>query len=421
MHHFHYRSGELHAEDVPLRLIADEVGTPTYVYSKATLVRHFRVMTEALAGADSLVCYAVKANGNLAVLQLLASLGSGFDIVSVGELRRVLLAGGDPAKIVFSGVGKRDDEIAAALQCRRTDGETGILCLNVESAEELARIERVAAGLGVRAPISIRVNPDVDAKTHKYIATGLQTSKFGVAMDQAPELYRFAAQSAHLRVVGVDSHIGSQILELAPLVEAVEKVLALVLRLREQGIAIEHLDIGGGLGIAYRDEKPAAPQELGAVVTAMARAHGLRLLCEPGRVIAGNAGVLLSRVLGQKDNGDKHFVIVDAGMNDLLRPALYDAWHTIQPVLTAGRPERKVDVVGPVCESGDFLAQDRMLEDVAAGDLLAVMGAGAYGMSMASTYNSRPRAAEVLVDGAHFHVVREREAEADLWRGEHLL
>lgn len=415
MHHFHHRDGELHAEDVPLQRIADEVGTPTYVYSAATLTRHYQVMDAALQGVDHTICYAVKANGNLAVLQLLARLGSGFDIVSVGELRRVLLAGGDAAKVVFSGVGKRDDEIAEALR-------VGVLCLNVESAGELERIERVAETLGLRAPISLRVNPEVDPKTHKYIATGLRTSKFGVAMEVAPELYRKASNSKHLRVVGVDSHIGSQILELAPLIEAVEKVLGLVERLRAEGITLEHLDIGGGLGIAYRDETPVTPHELGSLVTAMARAHYLKLLVEPGRVIAGNAGVLLTRVLGEKSNGDRHFVIVDAAMNDLLRPALYDAYHAIQPVVeVAGRPDRVVDVVGPVCESSDFLAQQRQLPVVEPGELLAVMGCGAYGFSMASTYNSRPRAAEVLVDGAHFHIVRERETVEDGYRGEHLL
>jgi diaminopimelate decarboxylase len=414
MHHFAYKNGELHAEDVPLQRIAEDVGTPTYVYSTATLTRHYRVMDEALAGVDHTICYAVKANSNLAVLQLLARLGSGFDIVSAGELRRVLAAGGDPGKVVFSGVGKRDDEIADALRA-------GVLCLNVESAGELARIERVAGQLNLRAPISLRVNPEVDPKTHKYIATGLRTSKFGVAMEIAPQLYREAARSPHLRVVGVDSHIGSQILELAPLIEAVEKVLGLVEQLRVGGITLEHLDIGGGLGIAYQDETPVTPHELGHLVTAMARAHDLKLLVEPGRVIAGNAGVLLTRVIGDKTNGDRSFVIVDAAMNDLLRPALYGAYHAIQPVLQADRASVLVDVVGPVCESGDFLAQQRELPGVRTGELLAVMGAGAYGFSMASTYNSRPRGAEVLVDGDRYHVVRERETVEDGMRGEHLL
>ncbi len=415
MHHFQQKNGELHAEDVPLSRIAAEVGTPTYVYSRATLVRHYRVMDQALAQAPHTICYAVKACSNLAVLQLLASLGSGFDIVSLGELRRALLAGADPQRIVFSGVGKRDDEIAEALQA-------GILCLNVESVGELARIERVAQALGVRAPISLRVNPEVDARTHKYIATGLRTSKFGVAMADALPLYRRAAVSEHLRVVGIDSHIGSQILEVAPLIEAVEKVVQLVDQLKAEGISLAHLDVGGGLGIAYRDEEPAPPAELGAAMTALANSRGLHLLVEPGRVIAGNAGLLLTRVLGKKSNHDKHFVIVDAAMNDNIRPALYGAWHGVVPVVEhEERPRLPVDIVGPVCESGDFLAQDRELGALEPGELLAVLGSGAYGFSMASNYNSRQRPAEVLVHGASFTVVRAREPLEDLWRGEQLL
>jgi len=415
MHHFDLRDGVLHAEDVALPELAAAVGTPAFVYSRATLTRHYQVMDAALQGVPHTICYAVKANSNLAVLGLLASLGSGFDIVSGGELQRVLRAGGDPAKVVFSGVGKRDDEIAAALRAR-------ILCLNIESAGELARVERVAAGLGLRAPISLRVNPEVDPRTHKYIATGLRSSKFGVAMADAAALYRQAAASPHLRVLGIDSHIGSQIMDVAPMIEAVEKVLVLVDALRADGIVLEHLDIGGGLGIAYRDESPAAPAELGKRMVELALGAGLHLLAEPGRVIAGNAGLLVTRVLGQKTNGTKHFVIVDAAMNDNIRPALYDAWHAIRPVVPSlSAVERVVDVVGPVCESGDFLALDRSLPELADGDLLAVFGCGAYGFSMSSNYNSRPRAAEVMVDGAAWTVVRERETVADLWRGERLL
>jgi len=415
MHHFQQKDGALHAEDVPLSRIAAEVGTPTYVYSRATFVRHYRVMDEALAKAPHTICYAVKACSNLAVLQLLASLGSGFDIVSLGELRRALLAGADPQRIVFSGVGKRDDEIAAALKA-------GILCLNVESEGELARIEAVAAGLGLRAPVSVRVNPEVDAGTHKYIATGLKTSKFGVAMGDALALYRRAAASRHVRVVGIDSHIGSQILEVAPLIEAVEKVVQLVDQLKAEGIALSHLDVGGGLGIAYRDEEPAPPAALGAAMTALANSRGLHLLVEPGRVIAGNAGLLMTRVIGKKANHDKNFVVVDAAMNDNIRPALYGAWHGIVPVIDHDlRPVYRVDVVGPVCESGDFLAQDRELQDVEPGELLAVLGCGAYGFSMASNYNSRARGAEVLVHGSSYSVVRRRESVEDLWRGEQLL
>jgi diaminopimelate decarboxylase len=414
VNHFQHRNGALFAEDVSLEAIAEAVGTPTYVYARATLERHFRVVDDALAGCPHLVCYAVKANSNLAVLQVLARLGSGFDIVSGGELQRVLAAGGDAGRVVFSGVAKRDDELAEALRA-------GILCLNVESAGELDRIERVAAALGVRAPISLRVNPEVDPKTHPYIATGLQTSKFGVAMAEAAELYRRVAASKYLRVVGVGSHIGSQILELGPLLEAVDKVLELALGLRAAGIDLHHIDIGGGLGIPYRDEAPVEPAAWGEAVVARAQAAGLRVLCEPGRVIAGNAGVLLTRVVGLKSNGVKRFVLVDGAMNDLLRPALYGAWHTIEPVREQGRALQRVDVVGPVCESGDFLAKDRELPEVDEGELLAVRGAGAYGFSMASNYNSRPRAAEVLVDGDRWQVVREREAVSDLWRGEHLL
>jgi diaminopimelate decarboxylase len=415
MNHFDRRHGELYAEEVPLAELAARVGTPTYVYSRATLTRHYHVMDEALQDAPHLVCYAVKACSNLAILQTLAGLGSGFDIVSGGELARVLQAGGEASKVVFSGVGKRDDEIATALQA-------GILCLNVESAGELDRIAAVAASVGQRAPISLRVNPEVDPKTHKYIATGLKSSKFGVAFDEAEALYRRAAADPHLEVVGIACHIGSQILQVAPFVEAVHKVLGLVDRLRDQGVHLRHIDVGGGLGIAYRDEQPAAPRELGREITALAKGRGLRVLTEPGRVIVGNAGLLLTRVVGTKRNGDKHFVIVDAGMNDLLRPALYDAWHSIETVADASqRPSQVADVVGPVCETGDFLALERELPQVQSGELLAVRGAGAYGFSMASNYNSRPRAAEVLVDGDKVHVIRARETVQELWRGEALL
>lgn len=414
MHHFQRQGGVLHAEGVDLRALAAEVGTPTYVYSKATLVRHWQVVDAALSGADHLICFAVKACSNLGVLSLFARMGSGFDIVSIGELRRVQAAGGDPGKVVFSGVGKRNDEIAAALQA-------GILCLNVESAGELARIEVVARELGLRAPISLRVNPDVDPRTHKYIATGLSSSKFGVSMAEAPALYRQAAASPHLQVVGIDCHIGSQILEVAPFAEAMDKVVALASALRTSGVQLHHLDIGGGLGISYRDESPAAPSELGAVAVQVANAAGLQLLAEPGRVIVGNAGILLSEVLGNKRNGEKRFVIVDAAMNDLLRPALYEAFHHIEPVMQVpGRPAQRADVVGPVCETGDFLAEDRTLPELETGELVAIYGAGAYGFSMASNYNSRPRAAEVLVDGDAYTVVRERESLEDLWRGERL-
>ena len=415
MHHFAPRDGHLHAEDVPLATIAAHVGTPTYVYSRATLERHWHAMDAALAAVPHTICYSVKACSNLAVLQVLADLGSGFDIVSSGELERVLRAGGDPAQTVFSGVGKRDDEIALALR-------HGLLSLNVESTGELARIEKVAAAVGVRAPISLRVNPEVDPGTHPYIATGLRTSKFGIAIGDALDLYRTAAASRHLHVVGIDSHIGSQILDLAPLTEAIDKVLALVGKLARAGIALHHIDIGGGLGIAYRDEATVTPAELGRHVCERVRAVGLHLIVEPGRMIAGNAGILLARVVGTKTNGAKRFVILDAAMNDLIRPALYDAFHAIVPIVSPlDASLETVDVVGPVCESGDFLARDRPLPRLEQGELVAVLGCGAYGFSMASTYNSRPRAAEVLVDGAAWHVVRDRETVEDLWRGERVL
>ncbi len=415
MDYFNRISGRLWAEDVALADVAKAVGTPAYVYSRATIERHFQVMDLSLAGVDHLVCFAVKACSNLAVLQVLARQGSGFDIVSAGELARVLRAGGDPAKVVFSGVGKRDDEIAAALRA-------GILCLNVESAGELQHIASVAQELGVRAPISLRVNPDVDPKTHKYIATGLKTSKFGVSFGEAEQLYLQASQHPHLQVVGIACHIGSQILKVAPFVEAIEKVLTLVDRLRKAGVHLDHIDVGGGLGIAYRNERPALPAELGQVIVGITQGHGLKVLMEPGRVIVGNAGVLLTQVIGTKSNEDKQFVIVDAGMNDLLRPSLYDAYHQIELVEDdSGRQRVAVDVVGPVCETGDFLALDRELPALQRGDLLAVKGAGAYGFAMASNYNSRPRPAEVLVSAGQFQVVRQRETLQDLWHGETLM
>ena len=414
MNHFALEDGLLHGEGVSLTALADQVGTPCYVYSRATLVRHYQVMDRALAGVPHVICYSVKANSNLAVLQLLAGLGSGFDIVSVGELRRVLQAGGDPTKVVFSGVGKRADEIAAAL-------EAGIASINIESAHELAMIERVAAASGHLAPISVRVNPDVDAKTHAYIATGLKSSKFGVPVQEAFDLYLRAHRSTHIRVVGVDCHIGSQIVEVAPLVEAMDRMLALIDRLQDHGIRIGHLDMGGGLGITYKDEKPAPPRELGQAYAARLAPRGIKLVVEPGRVIAGNAGLLLMRVLAVKDNGPKRFVIVDAGMNDNLRPKLYKAWQRIVPVHDTGAAARTVDVVGPVCETGDFLALDRVLPAVSPGDLLAMLSAGAYGFSMTSNYNGRPRPPEVMVHGDSWTLIREREPLERLWQGEHLL
>ncbi|MDX5378374.1 MAG: diaminopimelate decarboxylase [Halomonas sp.] len=418
MDHFEYRDGVLYGEEVPLSRVAEEVGTPCYVYSKATLARHFRAYTEALGSHPHLICYAVKANSNLAVLGLLARMGAGFDIVSQGELERVLAAGGDPAKVVFSGVAKQECEMARAL-------EVGIKCFNVESRPELERLSAVAERLGQVAPVSLRVNPDVDAGTHPYISTGLKDNKFGIPVDEALGVYELAARLPGVKVVGLDCHIGSQLTELAPFLDALDRLLVLLERLRERGITVEHLDLGGGLGVPYRGERPPQPFDYAAsLLERLARwehGAGLTLLFEPGRSIAANAGVLLTRVEYLKPGETKNFAIVDAGMNDLIRPSLYQAWQAIIPVDTRPVRERATyDVVGPVCETGDFLGKERELA-IAAGDLLAVRSAGAYGFVMASNYNSRPRPAEVMVDGDAFHVVRRRESMASLWAGESLL
>ena len=414
MDHFDYRNGVLHAEDVPVEAIAAAVGTPVYIYSRATLTRHFRVMTEALGDQPHLICYAVKANANLAVLNVLARLGSGFDIVSGGELARVLQAGGDPAKVVFSGVGKRAAELEQALS-------VGIRCFNVESIAELERLDRIARAHGVAAPVSLRVNPDVDAQTHPYIATGLKDNKFGIAISEAEAAYARAADAPGIRVVGVDCHIGSQLTKTAPFVDALDRVLKLVDRLAEQGIALQHLDVGGGLGIRYRDETPPDPAAYAAALRERLAGRALELILEPGRVLVGNAGILLTRVEYLKDQSERHFAIVDAGMNDLLRPALYQAWQEIVTVREQpDRPEAVYDVVGPVCETADFLGKARPLR-IAEGDLLAVRSAGAYGFVMASQYNARPRPPELLVDGDRIHVARTRESVNDLWAGESLL
>ncbi|AJY48768.1 diaminopimelate decarboxylase [Halomonas sp. KO116] len=418
MDHFNYRDGVLYAEDVPLSRIADEHGTPCYVYSKATFERHFRAYTEALGGHPHLICYAVKANSNLAVLGLLAKLGAGFDIVSIGELERVLKAGGDPAKVVFSGVAKQPHEMTRAL-------EVGIKCFNVESRPELERLNRVAGELGKIAPVSLRVNPDVDAGTHPYISTGLKDNKFGIPVDEALDVYELAASLPNLKVKGLDCHIGSQLTETAPFLDALDRLLMLMERLRERDIEIEHLDLGGGLGVPYRDEKPPQPFDYASQLLArLSRWEGgeaLTLLFEPGRSIAANAGVMLTRVEFLKPGETKNFAIVDAAMNDLIRPALYQAWQAIVPVDTRQTRESALyDVVGPVCETGDFLGKERELA-IAEGDLLAVRSAGAYGFVMASNYNSRPRAAELMVDGDSCHVVRARETVASLWTGEALL
>jgi diaminopimelate decarboxylase len=407
---FQIRSGVLHAENVSLESIAERFGTPCFVYSRAALVAAYDAFAKACAGRDTLICYAMKANSNLAVLDVLARCGAGFDIVSAGELARVIAAGGNPAKVVFSGVGKTADAMRTALAA-------DILCFNVESASELTRLEQVAASIGKRARISLRVNPDVDAGTHPYISTGLRENKFGVPFDAALGLYRHAAASAHLEIAGIDCHIGSQITETAPFVEALDRVLALIDRLAREGVHIHHLDVGGGLGIRYADESPPA---IGDYVRALFERIGnrpLQVLFEPGRALVGNAGLLLTRVEYLKPAADRNFAIVDAAMNDLLRPALYDAHHDIVPVRAGSAPASRYEVVGPVCESGDFLGHDRLLA-IGEGDLLAVHSAGAYGMAMSSNYNSRPRAPEVMVDGSAVHLVRGRETVADLYRDE---
>ena len=414
MDHFRYRDGVLHAEDVDLRALAERFGTPCYVYSRATLERHWHAFDRAFAGHPHRICYAVKANSNLAVLNLFARLGSGFDIVSVGELERVLHAGGEPAGIVFSGVGKRTDEMARAL-------EAGIGCFNVESAPELERLERVAADRGCAAPVSLRVNPDVDPGTHPYISTGLKENKFGIPMAEAAALYRHAHASPHLEVQGIDCHIGSQLTSLPPFLDAIDRVLAQVDALAAEGIRLRHIDIGGGLGIRYDAESPPAPADYAGAVIERVGDRGLEILLEPGRAIAGNAGILLTRVEYLKHTPHKAFAIVDAAMNDLLRPALYDAWQEIVPVApAAGSREAVWDIVGPVCESGDFLGRDRRLA-LAPGQLLAVRSAGAYGFTMSSNYNSRPRPPEVMVDGDQMFPVRERERVHELYAGELVL
>jgi diaminopimelate decarboxylase len=426
MPHFSYRNGQFCAEAVSLQDIATQFGTPTYVYSKAALTENFAAYAHACEqharGADAaLVCYSVKSNSNLAVLNLLAGMGSGFDIVSGGELQRVIAAGGNPRKVIFSGVGKSRDEMRLAL-------ERDILCFNVESIPELHRLNEVAAELGRKAPVSLRVNPNVDAKTHPYISTGLKDNKFGVAYEDTLATYRVAADLAHLDVLGIDCHIGSQLLDDAPLLEALDKVIELVDQLEALGIPLHHLDIGGGLGITYDEEKPVAVGDylgrlfarINAWRDAKHQGRGITVLFEPGRSIVGNAGVLLTEVQYLKHGATKNFAVVDAAMNDLMRPAMYEAWHGVQQVTQRDENPTVYDVVGPVCESGDWLARARPLS-IQSGDLLSIMSAGAYGMTMASNYNTRGRAAEVMVDGAQAHLVRRRENPADLFALESLL
>ncbi|NLJ63467.1 MAG: diaminopimelate decarboxylase [Alcaligenaceae bacterium] len=416
--HFQLKDDTLHAENVSLEQLAHDFGTPLYVYSRQALHDAWHSYHVAAQGRDVLVCYGMKANSNLAILNEFARLGTGFDIVSGGELARVIAAKGDPAKVVFSGVGKQRWEIEAAL-------DAGIKCFNVESEAELERINQIAGEKGVKAPISLRVNPDVDAKTHPYISTGLKDNKFGVDINEAPAIYARAQSMPHLQIVGVDCHIGSQITEISPYLDALNKLINLIKQLQAQGITLSHLDIGGGLGIRYTDETPATPTELlSAVFKALDAADlgHLQLVLEPGRSMVGNAGVLLTRVEYVKTNQDKHFAIVDAAMNDLIRPTLYDAWHDVEPVRPriGSTPAPAYDIVGPICESGDWLAKDRALH-LAQGDLLAIMSAGAYAFTMSSQYNTRPRAAEVIVDDQSVHLVRPRESLESLFDSERLI
>lgn len=415
MDYFNYQDdGQLWAENVSLSSLEQQFGTPLYIYSRATLERHWNAFDKSVGDHPHLVCYAVKANGNLGVLNSLARLGSGFDIVSGGELERVLAAGGDPAKIVFSGVGKTSEEMKRAL-------EINIKCFNVESEPELERLNQVAEKMGVVAPISLRINPDVDAKTHPYISTGLRDNKFGIAFDRAPEVYRFAQSLENLNVQGIDCHIGSQLTDIEPFIDATDRLLSLIDQLIADGIHIKHLDVGGGLGVVYKDELPPQPSDYAKALLARLSNHSeIELIFEPGRAIAANAGILLTKVEYLKHTEFKNFAVVDAAMNDLMRPALYSAWQDIVPVSPRTGEATTYDIVGPICETGDFLGKDRALI-LEQGDLVAVRSAGAYSFSMSSNYNARRRAAEVMVDGDKVHLVRKREEYIDLWRDEHIL
>jgi len=414
MHNFHYQNDALCCEDIPLERLAKEHGTPCYIYSHATLTRHFQAVDQAFASVPHIIAYAMKANSNLAVLRLMASQGSGADIVSGGELFRALKAGIPSQKIVFAGVGKSREEIKYAL-------ESDILFLNVESSAELQTINEVARSIGQQARVALRVNPDIDPQTHPYISTGMKKSKFGIGADRAVEEFEQAAALSHIQVVGVHAHIGSQLTKISPFVDSLTKVLGLIQTLKDKGIPIQYLNIGGGLGITYSDEAPPHPTELAEAITPLLRDSQCEIIMEPGRVIVGNAGILLTRVLYLKDTGAKKFAIVDAAMNDLIRPSLYEAHHDILPVRQVPNMAEEVfDVVGPICESGDFLAQNRTMPSVKEGDLLAVMSAGAYAFTMASNYNSRPRVAEILVKDGESFVIRARESYDDLIRGEQI-
>jgi diaminopimelate decarboxylase len=411
MHHFQYKGNELFAEDVAIREIVAKVGSPVYIYSHATLTRHFTAFDQAFAAMPHTICYSVKANSTLAVLQNFIKLGGGVDIVSGGELYRALQAGVDPQKVVYSGVGKRDDEIEYALT-------TGILLFNVESEQELTRISEIASRMGKKAGIAIRVNPDVDPQTHPYITTGLKGAKFGITIERAIEEYRRAKELPGIEIVGIDCHIGSQLTKVTPFVDSIKKLKSVIAKLREMGISLKYFDIGGGLGIQYNTEEPPLPADYGKEIIAETKDLGLHLLFEPGRNLVGNAGILVAQCLFTKERDEKNFIIIDAGMNDLARPALYGSFHGVQPVVKDQDGLVVADIVGPICESGDFLVKEREVPMFKRGDLMAFMSAGAYGFAMSSTYNSRPRVAEVMVKGNQFETVRDRETVADLLRGE---
>ena len=414
MDYFNYRENELFAEDIAVQDIVKKYGSPCYIYSRATLERHWHAFDKAFQDHSHLICYAVKANSNIGLLNLLARLGSGFDIVSIGELERVIAAGGDPKKVVFSGIGKREDEILAALKI-------GIRCFNIEVRDELDRINRLAKLLGVMAPVSFRVNPNVDAKTHPYISTGLKENKFGIDIDQALTEYRRAATMPNINIIGIDCHIGSQLTETGPFLDALDKLLELVSALKADNINLHHLDLGGGLGIRYNTETPPKPADYVELILERLGANDFEILLEPGRAIVGNAGILVTQIEYLKPTPHKNFAIVDAAMNDLMRPSLYSAWQEIIPIVkNSNAPEKLWDIVGPVCETGDFLGKERMLK-LAQGDLLAIRSSGAYGFSMSSNYNSRPRVPELMVDGNQVHLIRDRESLVDLWSSEHLL
>ena len=407
MHFFHYRQNELYAEDVPVRLLAEKYGTPLYVYSHNTLVRHFRAYDEAYGSFPHIICYALKANTNGAILKLLAKQGSGADIVSGGELFRALKAGIPAGKIVYAGVGKTEDEIRFALKSR-------VLMFNVESADEMREIDRVAGTMKMKAPVALRINPDIDPQTHPYISTGMKEHKFGISVDDALEHYRIASRLRNIEIVGVQKHIGSQITKITPFVDAVKRILILVDELKRRKFNIRYLDIGGGLGITYLNEKPPVPADIAKQLMPLIDGREMTLVMEPGRSIVGNAGILVTKTLYLKKGEGKTFVIVDAGMNDLMRPSLYDAYHHITPVARKKRGQIRADIVGPICESGDFLAKERMIYGVRRGEYLAVMSAGAYGMSMSSNYNSRPKAAEVMVNGKTHSLISKRGTYEDL-------